>query len=235
MPRKARILVPDCPHHIVQRGHNRQPVFLADEDYLFYLENLKEWQGKLGIRVYAWCLMTNHIHLLVEPTKEPETLSELMKRLAGRQTAYANKQEGRSGSLWEGRFKASPVQRDSYLLSCVRYIELNPVAARVVLLPEEYRWSSYRERSGQDTRGLLSYDVCYQGLGSKVDQRLERYRAYLLSTVSPEEQRLIQQGVCRNQLTGNQRFVDDIERRLGLRLEHRGRGRPKKLRSCSEK
>ena len=129
MSRKASILVPNCPHHIVQRGHNRKAVFLSDEDYLFYLENLKEWKIKLGVRVYVWCLMTNHIHLLVEPLEKPEMLSELMKRLAGRQAAYTNKQEKRSGSLWEGRFKASPVQRDSYLLSCIRYIELNPVAA----------------------------------------------------------------------------------------------------------
>ncbi|MDM3872260.1 transposase [Porticoccus sp. W117] len=228
MPRKARILVPNCPHHIVQRGHNRQAVFLSDEDYQFYLENLKEWKVKLGVRVYAWCLMTNHIHLLVEPTGKTETLSELMKRLAGRQAAYTNKQERRSGSLWEGRFKASPVQRDNYLLSCIRYIELNPVVASMVSLPEDYRWSSYGERSGNKPLGLLDYDVCYLGLADSPSERLRRYRSYLLNHVSPEELKLIRSGVQRNQLTGNERFVDEIERRLGLRLEQRGRGRPRK-------
>ena len=115
MPRKARILVSNYPHHIVQRGHNRKVVFLADEDYQFYLENLKEWKIKLGIKLYAWCLMTNHIHLIVEQGDDASTVSELMKRLAGRQAAFVNKQEERSGALWEGRFKASPIQRDNYL------------------------------------------------------------------------------------------------------------------------
>ena len=110
MPRKARVLVPNCPHHIVQRGHNRQVVFLEDEDYQFYLDNLAEWKVRLGIKLYAWCLMTNHIHLVVEPGEDAATVSLLMKRLAGRQAAFVNKRELRSGALWEGRFKASPVR-----------------------------------------------------------------------------------------------------------------------------
>ena len=142
MPRKARVLVPHCPHHIVQRGHNRQVVFLADEDYQFYLDNLAEWKVRLGIKFYARCLMTNHIHLVVEPGEDAGTLSLLMKRLAGRQAAFVNKQERRSGALWEGRFKASPVQRDAYLLACCRYVEMNPVRANMVAGPRQYRWSS---------------------------------------------------------------------------------------------
>ncbi len=122
MPRKARVLVPNCPHHIVQRGHNRTAVFLADEDYQYYLENLREWKEELGIKLYAWCLMTNHIHIIAEPGQDAMTLSLLMKRVNGRQSAYVNKLEGRSGSLWEGRYKASLIQRDSYLLCCYRYI-----------------------------------------------------------------------------------------------------------------
>lgn len=129
MPRKARILVPNCPHHIVQRGHNRKAVFLADEDYQFYLENLKEWKTKLHIKIYAWCLMTNHIHLVAEPGADAMTLSVLMRRVSGRQAGYVNKLEGRSGALWEGRYKASPIQKNGYLLCCCRYVELNPVRA----------------------------------------------------------------------------------------------------------
>ena len=172
--------------------------------------------------------MTNHIHLLVEASRKPETLSEFMKRLAGRQTAYTNKQEGRSGSLWEGRFKASSVQRDNYLLSCIRYIELNPVATNMVSLPEDYRWNSYRERAGHESRTLLDYDACYQGLATSISQRRDRYRECLLRTVSPKELSLIRSGVRRNQLTGNQRFVDEVSKRLGLRIAPRGRGRPRK-------
>ncbi len=105
MPRKARILVPNCPHHIVQRGHNRKAVFLADQDYQYYLKNLEEWITELDIKLYAWCLMTNHIHLVVGLGENAMELSTLMKRVNGRQSAYVNKLEGRSGALWEGRYR----------------------------------------------------------------------------------------------------------------------------------
>ena len=91
MPRKARVLVPNCPHHIVQRGHNRKAVFLADEDYQYYLDNLKEWKDKLGLKLYGWCLMTNHIHLIIEPGDNTKDISLLMKRVNGRQSAYVNR------------------------------------------------------------------------------------------------------------------------------------------------
>ena len=144
MPRRPRIVLPERPHHIVQRGHNRQAVFASDEDYGYYLANLEERKADLGCRVYAYCLMTNHIHLVVDPGKRVENLALLMKSLAGRQTRYINKLEGRRGTLWEGRYKSSPIKSDEYLLACCRYVELNPVRAGLVDDPGNYRWSSYR-------------------------------------------------------------------------------------------
>ena len=111
MPRSARIVVANYPHHIIQRGHNRGVVFTSDEDYLYYLNNLKEWKMKLGCKVYAYCLMTNHIHLVVDPGEDEQNLAQLIKRVAGRQTRYVNKLEKRSGSLWEGRYKSSIIQQ----------------------------------------------------------------------------------------------------------------------------
>ena len=108
MPRKARVIVPNCPHHIVQRGHNRKAVFLAAQDYLYYLDNLKEWKQVLGVKLYAWCLMTNHIHVIAEPADDGKVLSEMMKRVNGRQATYVNKSKGRSGSLWEGGIRLEP-------------------------------------------------------------------------------------------------------------------------------
>ncbi len=191
MPGKARVLVSNYPHHIVQRGHNRKVVFLADEDYQFYLENLREWKIKLGIKVYAWCLMKNHIHLIIEPEDDVSTVSEMMKRLAGRQAAFVNKQERRSGALWEGRFKASPIQRDNYLLACCRYVEMNPVRAHMVVGPRQYRWSSYRERIGLADTGLLDLDASYLGLASDSIRRIERYQAYLKQGASDQEIKLL--------------------------------------------
>ncbi len=226
MPRKARVLVPNCPHHIVQRGHNRKAVFLTDQDYRFYLENLKEWKTELGIKLYAWCLMTNHIHIVVEPGKDAKTLSLLMKGINGRQTAYVNKLEGRSGSLWEGRYKASPIQRDDYLLCCCRYVELNPVRAGMVSSAEAYLWSSYRERILGLGQERLDKDACYIGLADTSSERKLRYKVYVEEGISISEKQFLDESVNRNQLTGNQRFIDEIEKRLGARIERRGRGIP---------
>lgn len=126
MPRQARVIVKNMPHHIVQRGHNRQAVFIEDADYQYYLATLKEWKVKLGVKVYAYCLMTNHVHLILDPGDDEESISRLMKRLAGRQTRYVNHLEKRTGSLWERRYKSSPIQKDPYLLACSRYVEMNP-------------------------------------------------------------------------------------------------------------
>ena len=104
------------------------------------LENLTELKGELDVRLYAYCLMTNHVHLLLMPA-QGQTLASLLKALAGRQTRYVNRVEGRSGTLWEGRYKSSPVDTESYLLECSRYIELNPPRAGIVGRPEQYRWS----------------------------------------------------------------------------------------------
>jgi len=138
MPRTARIILPAYPHHIIQRGHNRQSVFACEDDYRYYLENLAEWKERFACKVYAFCLMTNHVHLIVKPGEDAENLSRLMKRLAGRQTRFVNRQEGRSGTLWEGRFKSSPIESNSYLLACCRYVEMNPVFAGMCDDPAEY-------------------------------------------------------------------------------------------------
>jgi putative transposase len=226
MPRKARVLVPNCPHHVVQRGHNRKAVFLADQDYQYYLDNLREWKQELEIKLYAWCLMTNHIHIIAEPGKDAMTLSTLMKRVNGRQAAYVNKLEGRSGALWAGRYKASPIQKDGYLLCCCRYVELNPVRAGMVAGVGEYAWSSYRERVLGKGQAMLDIDPIYNSLASTDQERRRRYRAFLEEGVSMEEKQFIDESVNRNQLTGNHLFVDEIEQRIGLRVERRGRGRP---------
>ena len=226
MPRKARIIVPNCPHHIVQRGHNKNAVFVAEQDYQYYLENLKEFKHEFSIKVNAWCLMTNHVHLILEPGDDEKSISRLMKHLAGRQSAYVNKLEQRTGTLWEGRFKASPIQKDEYLLPCVRYIEMNPVRACMVTSADEYKWSSYHERTGQRDDGVLDLDVCYLGLSDSRKERIKRYKEFLSDAISETEMKLLHESVKRNQLTGNNRFTDEVEQRVGIRVENRGRGRP---------
>jgi len=134
MPRFGRVVLPGYPHHIIQRGHNRQVVFAEEADCRRYLDTLAEFKEVHGIKVYAWCLMTNHVHLLLEPGEEFAALGRFMKRLAGRQTYYHNRLEGRAGTLWESRYKSSPVDSNHYLLACIRYIELNPMRAWCLIL-----------------------------------------------------------------------------------------------------
>jgi putative transposase len=200
---------------------------VSDEDRQYYLSNLKEWKENLEIKLLAWCLMTNHIHLIVEPSENASTLSELMKRINGRQTAFVNRLEGRSGSLWEGRFKASPIQTDHYLLCCYRYVELNPVRARMVSLPEEYTWSSYPSRQVGESDSMLDVHDVFLSLGSDNAERASHYQAFVRQGIGVSEAHFIKDSINRNQLTGNDRFIDEIEQRVGFRVERRRPGRPR--------
>ncbi len=227
MPRVGRVVLPNYPHHIVQRGHNRQVVFAVDSDFEYYLETLSQWREVYGIRVYAWCLMTNPIHLVVEPPEEMALLGQLMKRLSGRQTRYVNRLDRRSGTLWESRYKSSPIQTDEYLLACIRYVELNPVRAQVVADAQDYRWSSYQARMKGHERVMADFDPCYLALGESTEERQIRYREYLQSAIPDGEWAFIQEAVARGQLTGNGRYIEEVEKIIGRRIEHRRPGRPK--------
>ena len=228
MPRRPRIVLPERPHHIVQRGHNRQAIFASDDDYGYYLANLEERKTGLGCRVYAYCLMTNHVHLLVDPGKRVENLALLMKSLAGRQTRYINKLEGRRGTLWEGRYKSSPIKSDEYLLACCRYVELNPVRAGLVDDPGNYRWSSYRHKTGTDSIDWLYSDPHYRSLGP------DGYREWVKGAIPSGEWDMIREAVQRGQLTGSGRFVEEVAEKIGRRVEFRGQGRPKKEKKESD-
>lgn len=228
MPRSARIIVPNIPHHVFQRGDNRSSIFAEPADFSYYLQNLREWKVTLGVKVYGYCLMTNHVHLILEPSDDTHVVGKLMRRLAGRQTRYVNRLEGRSGSLWDGRYKASPIQTERYLLACSRYVELNPVRANIVATPEEYAWSSFRYKASTTGIGWLDEDPCFRTLGDSHPERAQCYATYVRSAVSSEEETLIRQALRRNQLTGDEKFIDEIAERVGRRIELRGRGRPGK-------
>jgi len=143
MPRSARVVVPETPLHVRQRGHNREQCFFSDADRLVYLEFLAFFARQYGCAIHAYCLMTNHVHLLLTP-REEQSCALLMKFLGQSYAQHVNKARGRSGSLWEGRYRSCPVADDRYAIACYRYIELNPVRAGMVAHPRDYRWSSHR-------------------------------------------------------------------------------------------
>lgn len=169
MPRRVRVILSNTPHHVVQNGHNRKAVFIEHGDYQYYLNNLVEWKEKLDCKVYAYRLMTNHVHLIIDPGETPENLTRLMKRLAGRQPQLVNAVEDYTGSLSKGLFKCSPIEIHRYLLAWCRYVERNPVMARMVSEPQEYRWSSYRGKVGLAEDVVIDRDICYQSYGGKYE------------------------------------------------------------------
>lgn len=230
MPRQARIILKDTPHHIVQRGHNREAIFVEATDYRYYISTLKEWKEELNIKVYGYCLMTNHVHLIINPGKEETNLGKLMKRLAGRQTRYVNHLERRTGSLWEGRYKSSPIEADTYLLACNRYVELNPVSAGIVTKAEDYEWSSYRQKVGKEQETWIDSDPAYIGLSEDKKERMRQYKNYINRDIPEEEKIMISGALQRGQLTGTTMFIEEVEQRLGIRIEYRGQGRPRKPR-----
>lgn len=228
MPRSTRIVLPHTPHHVVQRGHNRQVVFVTDDDYNYYCENLIESKEKFGGKIYAYCLMTNHVHLIIDPGENVESLGLLMKRVAGRQTRYVNKLEKRSGSLWEGRYKSSVISAKEYLPACCRYVELNPLRAGMTTDPAHYKWSSY-EAKVTGTRDLVvDFPPFYFSLGNTVQEQQKAYEEYVSGTVPEFEIKLIRNALQRGQLTGSDRFRVEIEKKLGIRISNKKQGRPRK-------
>ena len=184
MPRRARLVVPGIPWHIIQRRNNRSDCFYADSDYLFYLETLRKQAAKFDCSIHAYCLMTNHVHLLLTPAAH-DSAALLMKHLGQRYVQYINRRYKRSGTLWEGRFRSCLVQTSNYVLACYRYIELNPLRANMVGHPAEYKWSSY-QANGQGTRpDWLAPHAEYLALGDNELSRLASYRGLFDLAVAP--------------------------------------------------
>lgn len=227
MPRTGRIVIPNCPHHVTHRGHNRNPVFISDDDYRYYLKNLVELKNELNCCIYSYCLMTNHVHLVVDPRECTDALGILIKKIAGRQTRYVNGLEKRTGTIWEGRYRSSPICKDTYLLACSRYIEMNPVRAKIATDPSLYRWSSYEEKTVGPTE-VIDLDQGFLSLGADDKARRASYREWVLSSVPDGEWEKIHDAAHRGHLTGGEKFQQAVAERIGIRLEYRNPGRPRK-------
>lgn len=217
--------MPGVPQHVVQRGNNRQACFFAEADYLYYLGALRAAADKYGGRIHAYVLMTNHVHLLMTPERE-NALSGIMQSVGRRYVRYVNKKYRRSGTLWEGRFKASLVQSERYLLACYRYIELNPVRAGMVDHPGEYRWSSY----GANAQGAVDETLClhdeYLRLGSTASEQQAAYRALFRHLLAPAMIADIRDAMKHELVVGTSRFKDQVEAMTNRRARMGRPGRP---------
>lgn len=226
MPRLPRPVVPDIPLHIIQRGNNRQPCFFGDSDYFVYLDLLKAYAYKAGCRVHAYVLMTNHVHLLITPLSKAAPAA-MMKGLGQRHVQYVNRRYSRSGSLWEGRYKSSLIEHEQYLLVCQRYIELNPVRARMVLRPSDYPWSSYRTNAHGTVNELITPHGVYMSLAHNEAKRERAYRNLFETAIPTSILNKVRRAANGNFALGNKRFTTEMAQRLGRDVIPRTGGRPR--------
>jgi putative transposase len=226
MPRHARAILPEVAVHIIQRGNNRSACFHRESDYLVYLDHLSELSRRHDCEIHAYCLMTNHVHLLATP-RAANACALLMKNLGQRYVQYVNRSRERTGTLWEGRFRSCIVQSDRYVLACHRYIELNPVRTGMVLRAGDYRWSSHLANAGAVRETWLAPHPEYLALGNG-DARCAAYRALVASGLEAAQLAEIRSATNSGGALGDAAFRSLAARALGRRLTPGRAGRPPK-------
>jgi len=226
MARKPRFNLPGMPQHVVQRGNNRQPCFYRQQDYRRYKAILEEEAAACDCAVHAFVLMTNHVHILVTPGSE-HSLPRMMQRLGARYVRFVNAEYQRTGTLWEGRYKACLVGNEGYLLKCHMYIEMNPVRAGMVRLPDDYCFSSYRANAQGESCSLLKPHALYLELGTTADERCRAYRALFRDLPDAEDLHRIRESLNKELAYGNDRFREQLEVMTSRAVRPGKVGRPK--------
>ena len=210
MPRTGRAVIPGVPLHVMQRGTNRGPVFGTRADCSAYLDFLHTASERTSCAVHAYVLMSNHIHLLVTPPQR-ESVAAMMQWLGRCYVRYFNRCYGRTGTLWEGRYKSTPVATERYFFTCSRYIELNPVRAGIVDHPAAYPWSSYRRNAlGRADRMVTSHSL-YRSLGPTEDERCAAYTELFAAHVDPAVVDAIRLSTARGAVLGGTRMREMLE------------------------
>jgi len=223
MPRIRRLIPIDAAVHIMCRGNNKQSVFNREKDKLYYYSLLCDLKESNKIEIFHYCLMNNHLHLIVWLNSHSK-LSKFMKQVNLCYFNYYNKTCGYSGHLWQGRFKSNIIDTDTYLLQCGKYIELNPVRAGIVQLPEEYRFSSCRHYTKGISDPIVTNSPVYMGLSNQDEERRRQYIEFVVDSSIINTERLAKQ-----QFIGSESFVNKLQDYYGMRNERLKRGRPKKL------
>jgi REP-associated tyrosine transposase len=225
MPRRARLRIAGIPLHIIQRGNNRGVCFFGQSDYFAYLQCLRELSSRYACDVHAYVLMTNHVHLLLTP-RHVDGASMLMKHLGQHYVQYVNRTHGRSGTLWEGRFRSSLVEVETYFLRCQRYIELNPVRAGTVKSPDAYRWSSFAANALGRRDALVTPHAAFVALGMDDGVRRSVYLELFRTDFEPAELEYIRSSANAGYALGSEQFRREIEQEIGRRAGPGRSGRP---------
>lgn len=225
MARRLRLFIPGYPLHLVQRGHDRAPCFFTNAERELYLGLLSTYARQVDCRVHAYVLMTNHVHLLLTPG-DVHAPSQLMKDVGQRYAQYMNRKYTRVGSLWQGRFHSSLVDTDSYFLACQRYIEANPVRAKIVAAPNQYPWSSYPHNASGVPSPFLVPHPTYMALGDNDQSRRASYQAICAACPDARAVEAIRAAIRCGLPFGSDEFIERLEARSGMRLRNRRPGPP---------
>jgi putative transposase len=225
MARAARLILPHQPHHILQKGNNRESVFLDEEDYLSFLKWLREASVLYGVAVHAYVLMAARLHLLATP-RDTVGLARMMQWVGRHYVPYFNKKYQRSGTLWEGRYRTSPIEAVPYFLNCCCLVELLPVRQGLVRQPSDYRWSSYAHHAGLRQDPLIHDHRLHWDLGNTPFAREAAYNRLISSPFSSEEVARTGQAFERGWPIGSEAFRLELERRTARKFRMGRRGRP---------
>jgi len=225
MARLGRYFVADQALHVIQRGVDRQAVFFRPDDTARYRDWLIAAAEDYGCAVHAYVFMTNHVHLLVTP-ETASSLPRMMQSLGRRYVRFVNRSHKRTGTMWEGRYRAAPIDSDAYFLACCRYIELNPVRARMVDHPRDYAWSSYRAHADGAKDPLVSDHRLYRGLGRTAAERQQEYRALFRAKLPDSFVSALRAATNGGWALGDERFKRQIAKMAGRRATPLPRGRP---------
>ncbi|MGQ0643234.1 MAG: transposase [Gemmatimonadaceae bacterium] len=223
MSRLPRYILPGQPQHVIQRGNNRSAMFAGRDDYVVFCRWLADAAQTHGCFIHAYVLMTNHVHLLITPLTE-RAIGMVMQSVGRRYVRYFNRTYGRTGTLWEGRYRASLVDSDRYLLTCQRYIEANPVRSGQVATPEEYPWSSFHANALGERDRLVTTHELYAALGADAESRCAAYRALLLNPVDEPTLDDIREATNRGWPLGNDPFRTAVATVMKRRAQPRPRG-----------
>ena len=225
MARLPRLTVPGYPHHIIQRGNNRQAIFAVADDYRTLLGMLDEHARQCGVAIHAYVLMSNHFHLLATP-ESAEGIPQMMQSVGRRYVRYFNQRQARTGTLWEGRYRSTLIQAERYLLTCMAYIDLNPVRAGIAQAPQEYPWSSHAHYIGQRRDPLITPHPIWWELGNTPFAREAAYAQLVQGGLTPAEQHALTDSALRGWALGTPDYVAELQRRTQRRVSKSRAGRP---------
>lgn len=225
MARLSRLTVAGYPHHVIQRGNNRQVIFASEADRCFMLDLLHENAGKFGVSIHAYVLMDNHFHLLATPQTD-DALPKMMQAVGRRYVRYFNDRYQRTGTLWEGRYRSTLIQSERYLLACMVYIDLNPVRAGLVVQARDFPWSSHGYYIGQHPDRLVSAHALYWSLGNTPFAREAAYVELVKAGVSADQQKALTDSALHGWALGEAAFVAALQKQAPRRVSKAQPGRP---------